>query len=88
VSSRTLRWLIVLAPAVAVLLYTVWTASEHSGRLAQVETDPVSDNARVLLEEGRRVFRYETFGDEAFWGDTLKLHQAIAGAKFGAWGQV
>ena len=33
-----------------------------------------------MLDEGRRVFRFETFGDEAFWGDTLKLHQAIAGA--------
>ena len=28
----------------------------------------------------------DTFGDEAFWGDTLKLHQAIAGAKHGGVG--
>lgn len=84
---RTLRWLMVIASAAAVSLYTVWTASERSGRLAaQVRTDAVADNARLLLEEGRRVFRYETFGDEAFWGDTLKLHQAIAGAKLGGVG--
>ena len=35
------------------------------------------------LTAGRATFRYDTFGDEAFWGDTLKLHQAIAGAGFG-----
>jgi hypothetical protein len=45
-----------------------------------------TENARQLLDEGRRVFRYETFGDEAYWGETLKLHRAIAGAKLGGVG--
>lgn len=35
---------------------------------------------------GRRVFRYDTFGDEAFWGDTLQLHRAVAGAANGGVG--
>ena len=39
-----------------------------------------------MLEEGRQIFRYDTFGDEAFWGDTLKLHQAIEGERFGGVG--
>ena len=53
----------------------------------QVAIDPaVADSARQMIEEGRRVFRYETFGDEAYWGDTLKLHRAIAGAKLGGVG--
>jgi hypothetical protein len=39
-----------------------------------------------MIEEGRQIFRSDTFGDEAFWGDTLKLHQAIAGAKLGGVG--
>jgi hypothetical protein len=43
-------------------------------------------NARRMVEEGRRSFRFDTFGDEAFWGDTLKLHQAIEGAKLGGVG--
>jgi len=38
------------------------------------------------LDEGREIFRFDTFGDEAFWGDTLKLHQAIQGAPFGGVG--
>ena len=43
-------------------------------------------NAKRLIEEGRHVFRFDTFGDEAFWGDTLKLHQAIMGANLGGVG--
>jgi len=38
------------------------------------------------LLQGRHVFRFDTFGDQAFWGDTLKLHQAIEGARFGGVG--
>src|SRR6185437_9723773 len=38
------------------------------------------------LSEGRRTFRFDTFGDEEFWGDTLKLHQAIEGSAFGGVG--
>ncbi len=42
--------------------------------------------AQVMLEEGRKIFRYETFGSEAFWGDALQLHKAIAGEKNGGIG--
>ena len=38
------------------------------------------------LKEGQYTFRFDTFGDEAFWGDTLKLHQAIAGQNLGGVG--
>ena len=48
--------------------------------------DPIADNAQTMLEQGRQTFRFETFGDEAFWGDTLKIHRAIAGAKQGGVG--
>jgi hypothetical protein len=43
-------------------------------------------HAEQMLEEGRRVFRFDTFGDEAFWGDQLKLHRAIVGEKLGGVG--
>jgi mono/diheme cytochrome c family protein len=46
----------------------------------------IDQHAQRLIEEGRRIFRYDTFGDEAFWGDQLKLHQAIVGAKLGGVG--
>ncbi len=38
------------------------------------------------LEAGRNTFRFDTFGDEAFWGDVLKLHQAIEGQARGGVG--
>ena len=38
------------------------------------------------VQEGKHTFRFDTFGDEVFWGDTLKLHQAIAGAANGGVG--
>ena len=43
-------------------------------------------DALQMIKEGRQTFRYDTFGDEAFWGDALKLHQAIAGEKLGGVG--
>jgi hypothetical protein len=43
-------------------------------------------NARAMLEEGRRTFRFNTFGDEAFWGGELGLHRAIEGSRHGGVG--
>jgi hypothetical protein len=40
----------------------------------------------LLFTEGREVFRFETFGDEAWWTDTLQLHKAIEGQKHGGVG--
>lgn len=48
--------------------------------------DPVSANAKKMLEEGRQTFRFETFGDEVYWTDALQLHKAIAGEKNGGVG--
>ena len=33
---------------------------------------------RSLVERGKSVFRHDTYGDETFWTDTLRLHEAIA----------
>jgi hypothetical protein len=49
-------------------------------------TDDIDRNASAMLDEGRKVFRHETFGDEYFWGDTLQLHLAIAGSRHGGVG--
>ena len=46
----------------------------------------IEDNAQRMLKEGRQIFRDDTFGSEAFWGDTLQLHKAIAGEKNGGVG--
>jgi hypothetical protein len=48
--------------------------------------DSIARHAQQMLAEGKQTFRFDTFGSEAFWGDQLKLHQAIAGAKLGGVG--
>ena len=47
--------------------------------------EPAQSDPR-LLRQGRRIFRFDTFGDQAWWGDTLQLHRAIEGAKLGGVG--
>src|SRR3954454_11975944 len=42
--------------------------------------------SRQLVLQGRRIFRNDTFGDEAFWSGALQLEKAIAGAKNGGVG--
>ena len=46
----------------------------------------INQNAQRLLAEGRRIFRYDTFGSEDFWGGKLELHRAIVGQKLGGVG--
>lgn len=46
----------------------------------------IEANSSKMIATGRKTFRFDTFGDEAFWGDTLKLHQAIEGAALGGVG--
>src|SRR5436305_5253037 len=55
-----------------------WTSNEHR--------DSTATNAVQLVRQGRQIFRFDTFGDQAFWGDTLKLHQAIEGSGLGGVG--
>jgi hypothetical protein len=31
----------------------------------------------ALVAQGRTIFRFETYGDETFWTDTLRLHEVI-----------
>ncbi|MGE5651963.1 MAG: hypothetical protein ACM34A_17360 [Bacillota bacterium] len=61
------------------------------GLLAALSLSGAANNGkqgatRSQIDEGRDIFRFDTFGDEAFWGDTLQLHKAIAGEKNGGVG--
>ena len=81
----------VFALFVIVLIVAALAAARQSPQrsrppAATPQETEVSSNASRMMDEGRRAFRYDTFGDEAFWGDTLKLHNAIAGAQHGGVG--
>jgi hypothetical protein len=93
--SRRLGW---LAAAVAVTATGIvsYRAAETRAQpgpgvrpVAAVEPAPPPGperDALRMIAEGRRTFRSDTFGDEAFWGDALHLHRAIAGQKLGGVG--
>src|SRR6266851_930564 len=65
-----------------------WGGEERdASRKPRSESDrQIARHAEHMLEEGRRIFRFDTFGSEAFFGDALQLHKAIAGAKNGGVG--
>ena len=46
----------------------------------------ITKNSQQMMEQGKQIFRYDTFGDEAYWSGKLQLHQAIQGSKFGGVG--
>ncbi len=48
--------------------------------------DKIDDYANNLRDSGREIFRYDTFGSEAFWGGQLGLHRAVAGQGHGGIG--
>jgi hypothetical protein len=87
-NSSAKRTLLASALGIAVLLSgfaLVPGAYSEEGERKKSE-DLVEQNVRKMIDEGKRTFRFDTFGDEAFWGDALKLHQAIAGARLGGVG--
>ncbi|HXF26536.1 MAG TPA: hypothetical protein VN610_04645 [Bryobacteraceae bacterium] len=73
---------LVLAMAVVPLVRGVHADDNGDGN----HKGSVEANAQQKVAQGRHTFRFDTFGDEAFWGGTLKLHQAIEGSKFGGVG--
>jgi hypothetical protein len=57
----------------------VWARGrdDHGDRHGRHELKPLIDALR-LVREGRETFRRDTFGSEVFWGDKLRLHEAVA----------
>jgi len=90
-----MRWKPVLAAAVATVLCAYATASNSQATSAKRPPRAshgndfdriIRQHATAMVEEGRETFRYDTFGDEAFWGDLLRLHEAVLGSAQGGVG--
>lgn len=76
---------LLLAACSGVILLPAWSADDLNFAALQSHHEVERADERVL-REGRRTFRFDTFGDEAFWGDTLRLHEAIEGSALGGVG--
>jgi mono/diheme cytochrome c family protein len=44
------------------------------------DEDAEAARRAALVAEGKQIFRFDTFGDEAKWTDALRIHEAIASA--------
>src|SRR5215467_933161 len=64
----------------AFLLY-----SEQKHKSSPVDAS-INHHAEDFVDQGRDIFRFDTFGDQGFWGGTLQLHKAIEGAQHGGVG--
>ena len=82
VSCRSSALTVVLSLSIVIFLGVV----VQGIRSQSTNKDPMTDNALQLVAQGRQIFRFDTFGDQAFWGDRLKLHQAIEGSGLGGVG--
>ena len=65
---------ILLAASVAAVLSTV-AACGGGG-----DDDARAAELAALEAQGQQIFRFDTFGDEAQWTDTLRMHEVIAAA--------
>ncbi|HZR70239.1 MAG TPA: hypothetical protein VFB01_14455 [Burkholderiales bacterium] len=61
-------------------------ADDGPGRIANDNDKAIDRSAERMVEQGRGIFRFDTFGSEHFFGDALQLHKAIAGAANGGVG--
>src|SRR5215204_3485053 len=84
------------ALTLAAILFTAALALTFTGRLGAEQTthfvrpgsfdEVIQNTSGDLFRRGLQIFRFDTFGDERFWSDTLRLHQAVAGAANGGVG--
>jgi hypothetical protein len=72
--------------ALAIMMSSPIALSEDGDRSITKLDRQFVQHAQRTLAQGKQIFRFDTFGDEAFWGDTIKLHQAIQGSRFGGVG--
>jgi hypothetical protein len=72
--------------AVLLLIGFENSISQNSGESSLLLDKGFAEHVARTIIEGRRTFRFDTFGDEAFWGGQLGLNQTIAGARFGGIG--
>ena len=53
-------------------------AAGPSQTTAVEATDAKAAMNPALIAEGKTIFRFDTFGDETFWTDTLRMHEVIS----------
>jgi hypothetical protein len=65
-------------------LFNVSAVSQTSRPVAKPPAPAA--NASALVRQGKQIFRFDDFGDDAFWSGALGLDKAIAGSSHGGVG--
>jgi hypothetical protein len=75
---RRMLGLFLIVPVVLLLMAAIDESStsfnEHDGHSGS----SVEENAEQLIDQGRQIFRFDTFGDEGFWTDALQMQKPIS----------
>ena len=56
-------------------------AQEERGTTTSSIDRAIGKNAEMLVQRGMKIFRFDTFGSQDFFGSKLHLHEAIEGSK-------
>jgi hypothetical protein len=56
-------------------------SASDSGETREAANHITEIHALEMIARGRNTFRFDTFGDQNFWGGSLQLHKAIEGQK-------
>ena len=66
-----------LMPAVILLMAAISESTTKIGADGNELRSSTVDNAKHLIEQGRQIFRFDTYGDEAFWTNQLHMQQSV-----------
>ena len=73
--SLVFLWL----PAVFLLAAAISGSTGKLDAKSNQSRNEAEDNANRLIEQGRNIFRFDSFGDEVFWSDQLKMERSVMG---------
>ena len=72
---KLLRTMLFVVPAVFLTGF-VMSGASNGGTMTQFLGSAAS-NAQQLIDQGKQIFRFDTYGDEAFWTDQLEMQQSV-----------
>lgn len=75
--KRVLAGLLIV-PAVLLLAAAMTESTATFDQRERHSGTNVEENAELLINEGRQIFRFDTFGDEAFWTDALGMQKPVS----------
>ena len=84
-APRRRRWIPPATLALTALAAGIFTSGCGSSEMTPGGADPAAATppaaeepaSAALVAEGEQIFRFDTFGDEQLWTDTLRLHEVV-----------